>query len=239
LAALLAIASCEILRVDTPWLAIGAIFCITIVTMVQNDWRDRHHDALKGKVLALTKPKAFLSLLLVLWTVSCTLIILASVGNMYAGALLLFMALVALVYSETRQVPLLPTILVAVASASSVLLPLATRTTSGAIDLFFVSVLLIVFGREIFCDIQDKDIDGGYKVTLPLLVGERRAKAIAVIAIVCGLVLVATIEYVVLPGVLLTCIGLMILVKNSKQDRGRLWFDAGSALVILSLIAFG
>ena len=239
LAGLLAIASFKIADIPISWLSVAAVFFGACATMLQNDWRDRYHDIRKGKTLALKYPRAFLALLLAFWAIACSLAITVGIENINAGIVLFLMALAGLAYSEVRRIPMAPVTLVVFTSGSPVLLPIAAGAEANKVLWLFLSTALIIFGREITKDIDDHQIDGGYKWTIPLAVGSQWAKTIAVIAIAAGLAVAVKVSAAVLPAIILAVIGLILLLRWASPKAARICLDAGVALAILTVIIFG
>ena len=239
LASFLAITGYTLVGTGTSWVAVAAVFFIASATMLQNDWRDRFHDIRKGKVLAYQHAGKFLALLSVFWLVSGGLIALAAVHDTSVGVALAILAVAGVVYSETRMIPFVPIVLVSLASASPAALPLAAGTSSEKLWLLFLSATLVVFAREITKDLDDKQIDGGYKWTIPLAFGEQRSRILAAVIIVAGLVAAAKVSLAILPAASLAVIASVTLVRGVKPSTSRKYLDAGMALVILTLITFG
>ena len=102
-----------------------------------------------------------------------------------------------------------------------------------------MSATLVIFAREITKDLDDKQIDGGYKWTIPLAFGEQRSRILAAVVIVAGFVAAAKVSLMILPAASLTFVGVVLLVRGASPRMSRKFFDAGMALVILTLIAFG
>lgn len=236
LAGLLTVAGFRLEEMQTPWLVAITISFITCSTMLQNDWRDRHHDDRKGKLLALRYPRAFVILLFTFWVVAGGLILVVSIKNSNVGTVLIGIALAGLIYSETRQIPIVPVTLVALTSGSPALLSIVMGADGNQSWLLFLSTILIVFGREITKDIDDEEADNGYKWTIPLVVGKQWAKAIAIIVITAGLVVANQISVVILPAILLVTFGIALLACNVKPKVTRICMDIGIALAILSFI---
>ena len=239
LAGLLAIAGFKIADIPISWLSVAAVFFGMCATMLQNDWRDRYHDVRKGKTLALKRPRAFLALLLAFWAVACGLAITVGIENINTGTVLFFMILAGLVYSEVRRIPMAPVTLVVFTSGSPVLLPIAAGAGANKVWLLFLSTALIIFGREITKDIDDHQIDGGYKWTIPLAVGSKWAKVIAVVAIASGLAVAVKVSAAVLPAIILAVIGMILLLRGARPMTARIFLDAGLALALLAVIIFG
>lgn len=239
LASFLAITGFTLAGTGISWVAVMAVFFGTSATMLQNDWRDRFHDIRKGKVLAYQHAGKFLTLLLTFWLVSGGLIALAAVHDTSVGIALAILAVAGVVYSETRMIPFVPIVLVSLVSASPAALPLAAGANSEKLWLLFLSATLVVFAREITKDLDDKRIDGGYKWTIPLAIGEQRSRILAAVVVVAGLAAAAKVSLAILPAASLTVIAAVALVRGAEPSTSRKYIDAGMALVILTLITFG
>jgi len=160
LAGLLTLASFKVAGLSSPsWLIPGAVIAIFSAIMVHNDWRDRLQDVKKGKTLAATQLKKFLSLLISLWIVAVILTAIVWQQNIRFGILLALMILAGVIYSETRQIPMVPAILVAIASASPALFPVFIIDNSVRLWLFFSAVALVIFSREIIKDLIDLGVE--------------------------------------------------------------------------------
>lgn len=244
LAALLAVTSFRLSDVTVNWLAVIAVFFIACAAMLQNDWRDRDHDARKGKRLALDHPRPFFRLLVVVWVIVCGLVYITVFSRVAAagdiGILLAVTAFASLVYSEIRRIPMASILLVSTTSAAPALLPVVAGVNkTETVWMLFLSVMLIIFGREIIKDLKDKKIDYGYKWSIPIAAGDKRAKIIALAAVALGIVVAVKISPMVLPASLVIIISAIMRVCEQRLSLKieMLWFfDAGVALAILSLL---
>lgn len=240
LATLIAVASYRLCGAEIRMLPILAICIICMVTMVHNDYRDRHHDVRKGKNLAFSRPKQFLFLLLLLWTCTLGVIGIVAWANLWTGVLLSGMAAVALAYSETRSIPFMPAIIVSLTSASPALLPLTEGAANYLSIVFFVAIALANYGREIFGDIEDMEIDRGYKHTIPSATSFRHPEKLAGVLMTIGAGLVPVVHPMgVAVAWLLWPMGSAIfLVTCNPASRKRwLWLDFTSALFLGAVIA--
>lgn len=239
LAGLQAIASFRLAGTPPSWLAVLAVFFIASATMLQNDWRDRRHDYWKGKTLATNNPQTFLAVLAACWGISAGLILIAAVGNENLGIALAAMAVVGLVYSETRRIPLAPVVLVSLTAASPSLLPAAAGANPGTVLPLFVPLFLIVFGREVTKDLDDARLDAGYKWTIPVVWGNQPAKVIAAVAIILGLAALLKVSLLTMPGSLIAMFGIALLIPGANPKICRVFLDVGMILTILTLLALG
>lgn len=234
-AALLALVSLQLAEVPPTWSSIAAIFCITVSTMLQNDWRDRVHDVRKGEVLVMEHTRAFLMLVLSAWAVSFTLVLMTMHSQPQLGAFLACVALVGLLYSEIRRVPMLPILLVALTSASPVLFPLMHGHFTVQLGFLYGAAFWVIFAREITRDIEDMRIDPGYKWTLPVAYGEARAVSLASGALLLGVAMIVQVSLWCVPGTIIAACGIHSLrQRNTLQSR--LYVDAGMAMVLCTLL---
>lgn len=239
LATSLIVVSFRVNGANPPWLTVVTVFFGCCLTMLQNDWRDRHHDSRKGKVLALEHPKAFLVFLFVFWAVPLGLVPVVFRENRTMGFALAFLVLPVAAYSEVRRIPMAPVVIVSLVYAAPALLPVVTGQGSVKSWLIFLSSALVIFGREISKDIDDQHIDPGYKWTIPLAISESRARVIAAVAVTMGVVAAVGVSAVTVPGVFVALIGVALLVRGSGQKVARICLDIGMALAVLMLIFFG
>ena len=236
LSSLLTIASFRLGKVNIPWLVVTAVFFIACSTMLQNDWRDRRHDSRKGKMLALQYPQLFLGLLLVFWITTGCLIFAAAIESSGIEVILVVMALAGLIYSEIRRIPIASIVLVALTSGSPALLSIMTGASRNQMGLLFLSTALVIFGREITKDLDDERIDSGYKWTIPLAIGSKWAKIVAIVAILAGLAVATQISPMVLPSMLFATVGVIMLACNFQPKITRTWLDVGIAIIIVTII---
>lgn len=184
LAAFLAMTGYIVAGVPVSLLALCATFCITAATMVQNDWRDREHDAKKGKRLALERKKVFFVWVAGWWLIAYFLTFLYYERSEFSVLLLGIVA--GVVYSETRQVPLAPLVIVSVTSASPILIASGVLAGTAQQYALFLSASLLILSREISKDLDDMLIDRGYKWTIPVRYGAPNARLVSRVLGLCG-----------------------------------------------------
>ncbi|MBI2096695.1 MAG: UbiA family prenyltransferase [Candidatus Sungbacteria bacterium] len=221
------------------WSAVIATLLIACATMLQNDWRDRSHDIRKGKTLAIRHPQSFLTLVVATWGISVVLSATVAMESWQIGSLLFGAILIGLVHPETRMIPMVPILLAAVVSASPALMAILAGAESWKLWLVFLSSAFVVFGREIIKDLDDLRIDGGYKWTIPLVMGERRAKLVAVATVAMGSVIALGITAVTLPGVVLALVGAFFLLRHNERQTAKYCIDLGMAFAIVALGIWG
>lgn len=208
---------------------------LTGTCMTQNDWRDRKHDVLKRKCFAIKNEFHFLIFLLILWSITIALTVMILKEHIEFGWIAMAGIFSSLIYSETRKIPLIPTLLVALTSASSTLFP-AMLSHSPVIFLLFLSVALLIFGREILKDLDDINHDGGYKWTIPLSIGAKQAKIIAGIFILSSAVASIVLSPKTIPGVILLIISSVYLLTNRSHKTAKTFIDFGVLLILISLL---
>lgn len=190
---------------SAAWLVAIFVTVGTAATMVHNDWRDREHDrAGKGKDFASKQGVWFLLYDIVLWSITFSLIPTFAKNEPVFVAISLTIVAAGLLYSETRRIPLLPQLLVAITSASPVLFGVLLSPCQRGWGLFWATALLI-YASEILMDLNNCPHDRGYKWTLPLTIGHRASKFIAGI---CTL-FVPVVAYTATP---MTLIGAPMLI---------------------------
>lgn len=141
-------------------------------TMVWNDWRDRHHDVLKGRTFALEAGKRYLVFAVVIWAICLVLATAILIRDPHQGILAFATLVAGLVYSETRMLPFVPNAMVAFVSASPALYALPVTYNASVV---FLATACAICAREIIKDMEDIGADEGYKWTLIQLAGERGA----------------------------------------------------------------
>ncbi len=214
-------------------IVLASLFFVIVATMLQNDWRDRFHDVGKGKTFALEWPRLFLFSLVLSWVVCAILISTLLARGSMAAIMLLAMAVVGALYSETRQLPLLPVTLVTITVASVTLVPIGLGAPFADLAALFSTVFFIMFGRETLHDIADVKVDIGYKKTVPIVLGDRPARILASTSLLIGCVLAVYMLPLTLVGSICIVIGLIWVMKDVRVVWVRRWVDAGILLLAL------
>lgn len=220
------------------YLAATFIFITSAAIMIHNDWRDRFHDAKKGKDFALTHNSTFRIVLIVLWIISISLAIVLWKIKISWG--LLSMAIIAsgVIYSETRKIPLLPMFIVAATSAAPALYPMFDRA-SISLCLLFSATTLIVIGREILKDVDDYDYDLGYKWTLPLAMGTKKSKMIAGLLILIAPAIALGISVKILIILPLIVFSAFWLIADKNQAPAKISCDIAMGITLFVLLVWG
>lgn len=213
-----------------------AIFIIAVASaiMAHNDWRDRFHDLKKGKDFALIKSNSFLKFVIFLWIISLCLATALLITNIYFGLLSFTIIVAGLIYSETRRIPFLPTIIVAITSASPVIYSIVLESSKSLWFLFIASALLI-FSSEIIKDLSDIKNDLGYKRTLPIIIGVNRSKIVAGVIIIFAQIIALNISPYTLIGAPLFLISLFYLITSGNYKVIEKTLDCAMAIILIVL----
>lgn len=245
LAALLVHAGFTISHQPTNWLLVALVFCITGMTMLQNDYFDRDHDLKKGKDFVFNNHIAVRNALCIIWSLLILISILFLFQSFGQGLILLFCIFVGIFYSFSRKVLFLPALLVGITSSSPTLFAFVITKSVDCI-LLFLSVFLVILGREIIKDVEDESIDEGYKKTIltEKIVTTKTALKISAGIIFLGSLLSLllfinqqhSLTYFLYLGGFCLCISAsVILFCTDDWKRGRNTLDIGVAIIILSL----
>ncbi len=219
-------------------LLLVALFSVITVTMLQNDWRDRVHDIGKGKMLATQKPFLFLCWLIFFWILCVVLVSMVVFKYHFWGILFVGMALVGAIYSEARRIPLLSVTIVTITVASTTLLPMVFGVEFKMLWPLFVSVALIMFGRETLHDIADIEVDRGYKKTVPIVFGDKFARTISTITLLIGCGILISISAASVVGTIFVAWGLSKVYKETRLITSRKKIDFGFLLLCIGLLFF-
>ncbi|MCH7605341.1 UbiA prenyltransferase family protein [Patescibacteria group bacterium] len=146
---------------------------ITWSIMSFNDWVDRKHDLKKEKRFAYEHSRELLQYTLVLALAILVILGLLALYNPLLAVYCFGVWGIGLAYSYVPHWYRVQNVVVGLCSASPVL---SSSVYSGdmqmnAFLLFFTFVSIIVM-REIHKDMEDADIDKGYKATLPVRIGQ-------------------------------------------------------------------
>lgn len=245
LAALLVHAGFAISHQPTNWWLVIVVFWITGMTMLQNDYFDRAHDLKKGKNFVFNNHVAVRNTLGIVWSVLILISIVFLFQSFGQGLILLFCIFVGIFYSFSRKVLLLPALLVSITSSSPTLFAFVSTKSPDCI-LLFLSVFLVILGREIIKDVEDESIDAGYKKTIlteKIMTAKAALKISASIIFLGSLLSLSlytnqqqSVTYFLYLGGFCLCIGAsVILFCTDDWKGGRNTLDMGVAIIILSL----
>lgn len=236
LAGLLVVVSFKIVgHTNEALFSVLAVISIASATMVQNDLRDRWHDVKKNKVLALRKSKKFFVLAVILWIIALGVVFVGWYYNHRFGFLPLLALGAGLVYSEIRRVPMLPIIIVSLVSASPSLFPVFLGYNVSDLWSLFAATALLVFSREMIKDLEDLHIDGDYKWTLPLILGEFYSRWVISVVLVVMLFIV-TFSLFVFIGIPLFLLAIILLLNGVNLKKVKLFLDLGAAATLISIL---
>jgi len=162
--------------------------------MATNDWSDRFHDALTGKVFALNQGKKFFWYIMGLWIVTFIFMVIVTAHNWQSGLLAVALMVIGLTYSYTYKVLLLPEVAVAAAYGIVTLFPVAE---GGGYNWYVTPVIFVLLlARENIKNIDHPHEDIGYKKTIASLFGSQAAaitaRCMIAAAVVIGLLLAST-----------------------------------------------
>jgi 4-hydroxybenzoate polyprenyltransferase len=243
----------KIAHSPTDWVLVIEVFFIASFAMIQNDYVDRTHDLKKGKRLAYDNPKLFRIILISGWF----LITITALTLLIEYCLFLMPGIiVSMLYSYSRKVPYLQTSCVAFASATPLIMPLnhGIPWPIPVQNLFiFISVLLAIFGREIIKDIEDAEIDVGWKFT-PLSLKRQSKEEMMMLAGTCiGLAstfcfyfvfgiaaeqMGTAFKFISIGGLACVSFSSRLLVIEHELKPGKSFFDAGMMLFVGSLVIY-
>ncbi|PIR75486.1 MAG: hypothetical protein CO030_00530 [Candidatus Magasanikbacteria bacterium CG_4_9_14_0_2_um_filter_42_11] len=178
-AALLTFVSFLLVKQPLPWLPmLVTMFAYDRLTrniMTSNDIQDAAHDAKKGKRLALDHPRAIRKY----WRRQARfiLVLIAFIGVLGNPFLAMFMTgvwLLGLGYSFKPKWYPWNNLTVAFCSGSPAFAGTIYHGGQGALAAWFVFAIFasIMWVREVYKDIEDKDVDPGYKQTMVTTSGQ-------------------------------------------------------------------
>jgi 4-hydroxybenzoate polyprenyltransferase len=218
---------------EKAWLCSFAMLAVACATMVHNDWRDRFHDVRKGKTLAYTQPRKYLAFTVLMWFIAIASSFAIYVENTMLSAVPWMAIALGLIYSETRKIPMVPIFIVSFTSASPVLFPLFLDHGSPKMWFLFFAVSVTIFAREIVKDLEDVDVDYGYKWTLPLKVGRSFSEGLVIACISLGWLFLSAISLRVLIGLPMMLLTIYILSKRKEHSKSKMLLDISTAIGIL------
>lgn len=227
----------------TEWGLVVLLFFITGLVMLQNDYFDRDHDKKKGKDFAYQYKNLLLTFLFFGWATVVFVSLLFPVSQTVCLMLIIGIG-IGITYSLLRKILLLPVFVVATLSASPLVIARADKSSIQLMLLFFC-VFLSIFGRELLKDIEDKEIDIGYKKTLLTagIFSEKGANIFAGVCISLGAILSLSISKSItnfsyslyLAGISLIVSCVFFLIYFNKATLGKRFFDGGMFLILLAL----
>lgn len=217
-----------------------AVFCGTSATMVYNDFVDREHDLRKGKCHAYESKYAYADLAKRLYVVCafCS----AFSGSGISLGVICFCMVLGIYYSSTYRVRHLSMVTVGICSASPTLFALfvpSPRSIGLGVTLF-LGVFVTICARETLKDIEDAEIDRGYKATIPAIwgisVGRKVAASILLGGSVPLLLLTKDTPPLVLLPLFMVVSGIVTITAKQPEKWGKLAIDLGTICLLIALL---
>lgn len=169
LTALLVISGFSYGHQPIDWSVVIAVFFITSMAMLINDYHDRAIDIAKGRFLASRQPFWFLCYALAFAVISLGFSLIVWLRNPYFGMLCMGMWITSLAYSKAQRNPVAKNMIVSLNVGATVLFPVLTGSDIPELWVMAVCVFLIITVREYMKDVEDMEIDRGKKRTLALV----------------------------------------------------------------------
>lgn len=225
-----------------------AVFFIAASTMVVNDYVDREADHTGGRdSIAYDQPRCFLGFTVTMWTLSfLTSLWLVSLSWRFS-LLALALCILGIVYSFSRKILLLPSVIVAGTTALAASFPL-TVVWIPEVAVFVGVAFLAIFGREEVKNLADwmQDQQTGWKKTLPCSIGKASGSIVARIFWVVAILLLTALPMTSLRQPVAWALSLMILafgvaslvVSYSSADRAKMAFDLGMTAFLLTATCY-
>lgn len=245
-AALLCLASFKLTSESTPfWFLPGTYFGLfsflaCCAAMLRNDAVDWQRDVLKGKSFGMLNRQRlfYYSQTIFVW---CG-IMLGPVFllNRYWGLIAIIMIALAIYYEKSYTKPFLTTILVALCSALPAMFALLIAQPSYKANAsLFLIAFAAIFAREILKDIEDMPSDTGYKSTVPLGLGMRKARILAASTMLFSASLIGSsqsfgyLRWLILPAFLAA---LLIWPLNKSTAICKTSIDFCTATLLIGLL---
>lgn len=216
-------------------------------TQGYNGWVDRYHDKKKGKTFVLENSKKFFVLLWSLWAVSLLLVaaVFVFVGFAY-GVVSLVLVILGFLYTVVVRMPFIPGAYVAVVSTGPLVYALVSHPTWQT-GLLLIATALFILGRETLKDLDDMEIDEGYKWTLPVRIRARKSKivvgilyslaAVIMLAITINALQLAPMTLIIV-ALTLTVVAVVMLFANKHHKVPKGLADVSMVIVMLTLLVF-
>lgn len=149
---------------------------ITWSVMTFNDLVDKEHDRKKNKNFVSEHFQEVHTYWKRINAITAVILLYASSIDFNVAWFCAVVWVMGLLYSYVPHWYIVQNLIVALCSASPVLLgPIHHRDLPFKPLLVFVAFVFIIFIREVYKDMEDSNIDAGYKVTMPVVVGHKRA----------------------------------------------------------------
>ncbi|MCE9628707.1 MAG: UbiA family prenyltransferase [Candidatus Vogelbacteria bacterium] len=155
------------------WSVVVAVFFITSMAMLINDYHDREIDVAKGKLLASSQPVWFLRYAVAFAVISLGLCLVVWSRNSHFGMLCVGMWITSIAYNKAQRNPVAKNIIVSINVGATILFPLLAGSKVFELWIMAVLIVLIITVREYMKDVEDMEVDRGKKRTLALVMNSR------------------------------------------------------------------
>lgn len=155
------------------WWVVIAVFFITSMAMLINDYHDREIDVAKGRFLASSQPVWFLCYALAFAVISLGLSLIVWSRNSHFGMLCMGLWITSIAYNKTQHNPVAKNMIVSLNVGATVLFPLLAGSEVSELWFMSLSIVLIITVREYMKDVEDMGVDRGKKRTLALVMNSR------------------------------------------------------------------
>ena len=222
-------------------------FWVTAATMVMNNYIDRKHDEGKNSefyLLASKNEHTYLLFTTGCWLTEVIFVVYLFTVNRMLGYVALGRAVVGFTYSWTRHIPCMPLIFIAMFMGSTGASPLANGNPNHVMWVILAGIFFSMLSRECYKDIEDHEIDLGYKKTIATTWGTNNARLIARSSQVFSCLLFLSIPLLRLPipaawgGLLclsMVCLAAFMVVNNIPRSKSLLDTGIGAFIIVLGV----
>lgn len=162
------------------WVVVIAVFFLTSMAILWNDYHDRELDVAKGRFLASRHPVWFLRYALAFAVVSLGLSIFLWLRSPLFGILCVGMWISSMIYSKAQNNPVAKNLIVNLNVAATVTFPLLFNGKIPTLWIRTVCIFVIIGAREFVKDVEDMAVDRGNKGTLALVMDSHIDKRSAI-----------------------------------------------------------
>jgi 4-hydroxybenzoate polyprenyltransferase len=159
------------------WSVVVAVFFLTSMAMLLNDYHDRELDVAKGRLLASRHPVCFLWYALAFATISFGLSILVWFHNPPFGMLCMGMWITSVAYNKAQSNPVAKNLIVSLNVGATVIFPLLAGSKTSVLWFMAGIIVVVITAREFVKDLEDMEFDRGKKRTLALVMDCRFEKS--------------------------------------------------------------
>ena len=162
------------------WSVVVAVFFITSMAMLWNDYHDREIDVAKGRFMASLYPIWFLRYTLAFVVVSLGLSLFVWSHNQVFGMLCGGMWITSILYNNAKNNPFIKNAVVSLNMGATVAFPLFVANKVPILWFMIGSIVIITSIREFMKDVEDMEVDRGKKCTLALVMNSKLEKNSAI-----------------------------------------------------------